>query len=159
MFTKDSISSRMDILLKEDIDFIHANAIAIHGDTSLEESYNIQDPDILRFPSPYSIHAQTVIVKRDLYKKFGLYDERLKSRSDREMWWRFFGKSKEDDIKVKRYFLDQPVAYYRYHEKSMTMKRQKNKKYDKKVRQLAETVFEDRDKNGITKDNTIFLED
>jgi hypothetical protein len=37
--------------------------------------------------------------------------------------------------------------------------RQRNKKYDKKVRKLAEVVYNDRKENGITKDNTIFLED
>jgi glycosyltransferase involved in cell wall biosynthesis len=159
MYTIDSISSRMEVLLKSDADFIHADAIAIYGDKTLGQCYKIKDPKMLHFPTPYEIHAQTVIVKRDLYKKFGLYDEKLRSRSDREMWWRFFGKSKDDDIKIAKEYIAHPVAYYRYHDKSMTMMRQRDRKYDRKVRKLAEKVYEDRKDNGITKDNTVFLED
>lgn len=158
MYTRDSISSRMEILLKSNADFIHADAIEIHGNKTLDQCYKIKKPKILHFSTPYEIHAQTVMVKRDLYKKFGMYDERLRSRSDREMWWRFFGKSIGDRTEVIREYVDHPVAYYRYHDKSMMMMRQKNKRYDRKIRELAEKIYEDKKLNGMTENNTIFLE-
>jgi len=159
LYTKDSISVRVEMLLENDVDFIHADALAINGDISLKQCYKTNDFKVLHFPTPYEIHAQTVMVKRSLYEKFGLYDERLRSRSDREMWWRFFGQSEKDEDKVKRAYVDYPVAYYRYHDKSMTMMRQRNRKYDKEVRKLAESIYKDKNKNGINKSNTIFLND
>ena len=159
MYTKDSISVRVKVMLENDSEFVHADSIPIYGDKTLEQCYKIKNPEVLQSPSKYEIHAQTVMVKRNLYQKFGLYDERLRSRSDREMWWRFFGQSEKDKSSVLRSYVNHPVVYYRHHNSSMTLMRQRNKKYDKKVRKLTEVVYNDRKINGITKDNTIFLED
>jgi hypothetical protein len=69
------------------------------------------------------------------------------------MWWRFFGQKDGDKEHISRIFMDYPVVYYRYHDKSMTNKRNKNKKYDKEVRGLAEKAYDFR-KTGITRENT-----
>ncbi len=158
MLTKKSISIRMDALVKNNVDFVHANAIVVNNDMSLKQCYNMTNYKLECFPTPYHIHSQTVLLKRDLHKKFGLYDEKLTSRSDREMWWRFFGQNANDKLFVSRYYLDDSVVYYRYHRKSMTRMRQKKKKYDKYIRKLAEDVCFMRKKEGINRNNTKILE-
>ena len=159
MLTKKSISKRMKIMLKHDADFVHANAFIIKGDYSLKQCYRITNFEIGVFPSPYDIHAQSVMLKKQIHRDFGLYDESLRSRSDREMWWRLFGKSKEDEVenKVKRVYLDKPIVYYRYHRNMMTRFRQKNKNYNKNVRALSESLYQIR-RDGITRENTLFLQ-
>ncbi len=159
MLTKESISKRMKMMLKQDADFVHANAFIIKGDYSLKQCYKITNFEIGVFPSPHDIHAQSVMLKKQVHRDFGLYDESLRSRSDREMWWRLFGKSKDDEVKnrVKRVYLDKPIVYYRYHRNMMTRFRQKNRNYDKKVRALSESLYKIR-KEGITRENTLFLQ-
>ena len=39
-----------------------------------------------------------------IFKKYGLFDENLRSRSDREMWWRLFGKDESEKPKISSYF-------------------------------------------------------
>jgi len=168
MLTKDSVALRVDKIEQSKLDFLSANAIAVYGCISLNDCYNInvskipifspklhlkKKNSLERFSTPYNIHAQTVMVRRSVYNKFGLYDERLRSRSDREMWWRFFGQKTGDKEHISRTFLDYPVVYYRYHDKSMTTKRNKDKRYDKEVRSLAKKAYKLRI-NGITRDNT-----
>jgi len=159
MLTKGSISDRMEVMLKNNADFVHANAFIIKGDCSLKYCYRTTDFEIGVFPSPYDIHAQSVMLKKQIHRDFGLYDESLRSRSDREMWWRLFGKSKEDEVKnrVKRVHLNKPIVYYRYHRNMMTRFRQKNRNYDNKIRVLSEGLYHIR-KEGITKENTLFLQ-
>jgi glycosyltransferase involved in cell wall biosynthesis len=168
MLTKDSVSARVNEIEKSKSMFLHAIAISVYGDISLEDCYHIKisklpmfsdklhlknKPSILRFSTPYHIHSQTTMVRRDVYNKFGLYDEGLKSRSDREMWWRFFGQKDGDKEHISRVFLDYPVVYYRYHDRSMTHKRNKDRNYDKEVRNLSEKAYNLR-KTGITNENT-----
>jgi len=159
MLTRDSISSRIKVMLNEDSEFIHADAIFVSGDISLESCYRMTDPNILHCPSPYSIHAQTVMVKKDVYKRFGLYEERLKSVSDMEMWWRFFGQTEKDEMKIKRSYISYPVVYYRDHGKSMTVYRRKHPQYNEEVKRIAQEVYQRRTKEGINNDNTIMLVD
>jgi len=173
MLTKNSISIRVDALLKNNVPFVHGNAISVYGEITLNQCYKLNPSElelftyknhlkkknmILSFPTPYAIHAQTVMLDRDLHKTFGLYDEKLRSRSDREMWWRFFGQSDNDIMKINKCFVNETVAYYRYHKKSMSRKRQKNSNLDKNVRALSEKIYQQRKNEGITKENTMFLE-
>jgi len=159
MLMKKSISKRMKALQKHDVDFVHANAIVVRDDINLKQCYAIKNPQFEKFPTPYHIHAQTILLKKQIHRDFGLYDERLRSRSDREMWWRLFGQAEGDEVKVKRFYLDRAVVYYRYHRAMMTRFRQKNRDYDKKVRALAEEFYQLRKQDGITRKNTLFLED
>jgi len=106
MMTKNSIEIRIKKLIEFDVQFIYADAITVTGAISLSDCYNIDSSKIKNkklkefsyFSSKdlYNIHAQTVMVRRDVYIKYGLYDENLRARSDREMWWRLFGKNDKD---------------------------------------------------------------
>ncbi len=158
LMTKDSVSIRVKAAIKNNAPFVHANAIKIKGKISLKECYTLKNPFIQRHPSIYEIHAQTIFLRRDIFKIYGMFDENLRSRSDREMWWRLFGKSKKEKSKIKSYYLDKCVAYYRIHSTSMWRKRKRNKALDAKVIRLSEEAYSMRKKEGITKENTRFLE-
>ena len=157
MMTKASIADRLSAAIDSDVPFVHANAIRVKGDISLNKCYKIKDPFIQRHPSVYEIHAQTIFIRRDVFKKYGLFDEGLRSRSDREMWWRLFGKSKEDKPRVKSFHLDKCVAFYRVHSKSMWRTRKRNKNLDRKIIKKSEMAYDLRRREGITQNNTRFL--
>jgi len=104
------------------------------------------------------VHAQTVLMARWVHQKFGLYDEKLRSRSDKEMWWRLFGYGCEGPLLITKVFIKDDVAYYRQHKKSMMSMRRVNKRYDKEVTGLLNRQSKLRRTDGITKENTRFLE-
>jgi len=154
MLTRNSLSCRIKCSLKRKIPFIHAQAVTVGPKMSLQDCY-----DRTRFKRQKpKIHAQTVLAARWIYQKYGLYDENLRSRSDKEMWWRLFDKGCVRDDKVKRFFLKKDVAYYRSHHLSMMHTRRKNKKYNRKVAKKLEDAYRMRQNYGITPKNTRFLE-
>ncbi len=153
MMTKDSISVRVRAALEYDSLFVHARALTVSKKSTLKMCYGIvkgkrQNP---------RIHAQTVMLAREVHQKFGLYDEKLRSRSDKEMWWRLFGKNDECKFKIPKHFVNRDVAYYRWHLQSMMAKRRENPKLQKKLTKQLEKAYQMRQK-GITKENTRFLE-
>ncbi len=62
-------------------------------------------------------------------------------------------------MKVNRCYVKKAVAYYRYHKKSMTKKRQKNPSLDDEVRSLSEKAYVQRKREGINEYNTLFLKE
>lgn len=153
MLVDNSIQSRMDTIIKKSADFVHANAINIKGNLSFEDCKQLKK----RRRGTAKVHAQTVMVKRSVYQKFGLYDENLRSRSDKEMWWRLFGQGLAFQ-RVKRIYIPVDVAYYRRHSKSMMARRKGNPKYQKKVTRALYKAYKMRCEEGVTKENTRFLE-
>ena len=157
MMTKTSLEFRIKNMLKYNVEFVYANAYFVKDNISLKSCYATNNHKINKSLDLYNIHAQSVMMHRDIYKKFGLYDENLRSRSDREMWWRLFGKKKADKIKVSNFYLDQCVAYYRYHRYSMWRKRKRNPEINNMVISKSEKAYVMRKKQGINKNNTRFL--
>jgi glycosyltransferase involved in cell wall biosynthesis len=155
MLTKDSISSRIKLMLNKNVMFVHAMAMDIGPKTTLKYAYKM-NPKKAERRTP-RIHAQTVMLSRQVHIEYGLYDETLRSRSDKEMWWRLFGKSDTDTQLIKKVFLKKDVAFYRRHDLSMMRMRKKNKKYNTKVSRLLNKAYKMRHQDGITKDNTRFL--
>ena len=168
MMTKNSVSVRVKQALKKNANFVHADAIAVYKNDDLKRCYRLKIkslppyskknrakmlPSILHFPTAYEIHAQTVLIHRDVYKRYGLYEEKLRSCSDREMWYRLLGRSQKDVPRVNRSHVAVPVAYYRYHNKSMTHYRYKHKDYNKQVHSFAKKCYNIR-KNKIDSSNT-----
>ncbi len=169
MLTKKSLEVRLEAALKSNLTFIYADALTVYNKISLEECYKL-NPSLIKKKkiegmasysvsiNLYNIHAQSVMIHRGIYMKYGLYDEKLRSRSDREMWWRLFGKDEKEDKKIEAYYLPKAVAYYRYHRYSMWRKRKRNPEIDKKIIKMSEKAYKKRKKEGITKENTRFLE-
>ena len=160
MLTRNSLTCRVKAMLDHNVPFVHGRAIDVYGDISLKECYKIKE-NITRTKA--KIHAQSVLLQRWVHQKYGLYDEKLRSRSDKEMWLRLFGSSYGGDkykspCRVKRTSIKDDVAYYRRHQKSMISMRNKNASYDKKVTKLLYQQYELRKNDGITSKNTRFLE-
>ena len=67
------------------------------------------------------IHAQGVMLKKDIHRKIGLYDEKLWCKSDRE----FFARVWHHGFKIG--FVNEFVALYRRHKKQMHRSKEKMK--------------------------------
>ena len=158
MLTIKSLEIRLKAIVEHGVDFVYANAYLVKGGISLKDCYKSSSHRVNKSLDLYNIHAQSVMMKREVHIKYGLYDENLRSRSDREMWWRLFGNTKKDEKKVSSHYIDKPVAYYRYHRCSMWRKRKRTPKLDQKVIKMSEKAYKMRKKKGITKTNTRFLE-
>lgn len=81
-----------------------------------------------------SIHAQTVMVRRSVYKRIGLYEETLPSRGDKEMWARII-----NNVGIPG-FLNKEVAYYRNHRGQMHRSKAKKKNLPKLERRLMKFI-------------------
>lgn len=94
------------------------------------------------------IHAQSVMVTRQLHKQIGLYDETLRFSSDNEMWRRVirFG--------IIPAHVKEPVAIYRVHGERMSRSGYK-KKRSRKVKDKIIKDVEKRYAEGINQNNTI----
>src|SRR5690606_34946497 len=94
------------------------------------------------------VEASTVLVKRSVYEKFGLYDEDLKWKIDREMWFRLLSQ------KCQKIFIDQHVSIYRKHSKQISQDR--IRKQPAKVNAMFEIVTKKRSVS-LNRNNTIML--
>ncbi len=154
MLTRKSIGSRVKRLRVTNADFVHAQALTVRGPLSLDSCRRITK---FRRLKPV-VHAQTVMLKRWIHCKHGLYDENLRSRADKEMWIRLFGEKLRGPRLANICFLDKDVAYYRRHKKSMMADRVRNPKLQKKLTKDLQQAIKMRKEYGITPENTLFLE-
>lgn len=154
MLTVDSLTARCQVFLDHpDTLLVHARAWVIYGDGD----YNYWNKRLRKISCEKrtkKIHAQTVMVRRSVYLDYGLYDEKLRSRSDNEMWHRLIDVAAIGD---KIHYLDHPVAFYRKHGKSMIEFRKKNPPYNLQQTQVLEEQKALRLREGITRDNTRFM--
>jgi len=97
------------------------------------------------------IHAQTVMMRREFYERFGLYDESLRFSGDNEMWRRAirFG-----CIPIH---LEKAVAIYRVHNQRMSRSEYKRKRVAA-AKEYIKRIVEIRYKEGISSANTPMLE-
>lgn len=154
MLTLDSLSVRVSAIENGNFDFVHGEAVNIQGKTTLNDAYSLNLDKSKKVKA--RIHAQGVIYRRGIHIKYGLYDENLRSRSDKEMWLRLFDKGYgRKDVSKKK--IQNIVAYYRIHEQAMHHKRHFNKKLQKKLSRQLEEAYQER-YNNINKSNTKFLE-
>ncbi|MAG24902.1 hypothetical protein CMI47_04910 [Candidatus Pacearchaeota archaeon] len=86
------------------------------------------------------IHAQGVMLRKEIHSEIGLYDETMRCKSDREMWARIFNR------KYKIGTVKNPVVFYRCHSKQMHRSRWKLKN-NKKLTSLMEKKIEKRKKS------------
>jgi glycosyltransferase involved in cell wall biosynthesis len=157
LLTLNSISVRVEAMRRSSSPMVHAHAINVKGDISLSQCYKI--PLCKTKRTKFTVHAQTVLMKRWVYQKYGLYDEDMRSRSDKEMWWRLLDNYENQNRSlISNYCISDIVAYYRKHKKSMTVMRSRNKKYNNAITALLHRKYKLRKTEGITKENTRFLE-
>jgi len=104
MLTEDSLELRYNVLSKSDKLWIHGEVLVFNNQskTQLSNCSRIwkrnfrqklisEGNDLTTTYHHRLIHAQSVMVKRELHKIVGLYDESLRFSSDNEMWRRIVG--------------------------------------------------------------------
>jgi len=151
MLTPHSLKYRLRAFTSNsNIEFVHGNAYTFKGDGGYE--WCCRKMRKLHIHQGTKIHAQSVMMPRTIYEKYGLYDEELRSKSDKEMWKRLMFVAKINMLKVK-----QCVAFYRRHKDSMIIMRKKNPDYNKEVLRIHNKNVNMRVKEGIHKRNTRFI--
>ena len=139
MVTKNGISLRYK-KIEQGFDFAHGPVLDFtkkDGKIRMKESRlwkkwkkSRQDASCYKL-----IHAQSVMLKKNIHKKIGLYDESLRSKSDREMWARILYHN------FKMSYVEDYVSFYRRHSKQMHRSPEKlkiNDKLQKRVLSLIE---------------------
>ncbi len=132
MLTKNGISIRYK-KIKEGYDFVHGPCIDKKDKRILirNRMWNLW----LKEKSYKYVHAQGIMLRKDIHRKIGLYDETLRCKSDREFFARVF------NYKFKIGTVNKDVAFYRRHKKQMHRSREKlkiNEKLQKEVLKLIE---------------------
>ena len=130
MLSPRSLESRIKHLKLKNKKWVHAKAYEFSGRPPYKFRFR-KRPFILRLNSIIknkkykdlwnNMHAQTVMVHRSVYKKVGLYEEKLRTMGDKEMWARIL-----HNVEVPAY-LNKFVAYYRQHSGQMHRSKEKLK--------------------------------
>jgi glycosyltransferase involved in cell wall biosynthesis len=137
------------------LDMVCANAYKFKGNKSLEwcdaNKINLEITSKM-------CHAQTIMIRKAVYKKYGLYYEKLRSKADKEMWYRI-GVHPKSPFKaaINCEKLNVPVAYYRRHSDAMAIMRTQNKAYDDKIERKFKKRMQQLKKEGINMTNTRFI--
>jgi len=140
MLMKRGIVTRYDKIV-QDYDFVHGPCLDFKDD-ELKRSKMWRQ--WLKSGSYKHVHAQGVMLKKDIHRRIGLYDETLRCKSDREMFARIFNR----DFKIGSVKND--VAIYRRHLEQMHRSKEKmkiNKQLQKEV--LAKIEKRKTDLSGL----------
>lgn len=131
MLTENSLKNRF-VEIERGFDFVHGPALNLKdGQTSISSLWKQWKNSSKDAKSYRYVHAQGVMLRKDVHRKIGLYDENLKCKSDREMWARIFNHG------FKIGTVETPVVIYRNHKKQMSRSKEKLKIND----QLQENVL------------------
>jgi len=159
MLLPDSLKLRM--LFSEDIDFVHgwSHMVKCTDDyksilkTECVPKFvlDIRTKKLMKeaeFRWTFAIEASTVLARRELYEKFGLYDEEMRWTIDREMWHRWLING------VKKRVVPHYVSFYRRHPGQLTQ--DPTKKNPKICNKMLSKNMELR--KNITPENTMLME-
>jgi len=159
MLTPGSLEVRATYLAEHpEVDMVYGTAYTIHDEGGY--GYYCDRIHKLHVQDGRKIHAQTTMLRRSVHLTYGLYDERLKSRSDNEMWNRLnlYGHNPGEPKIVAHRIDEPPFAFYRRHPKSMIEKRKRNPIYNRDVSIALEDAKQMRLEQGIHKGNTPWLD-
>ncbi len=163
MLLKDSIEARYKVLKDSNKLWVHGEALVLQADGSLSDRTTEikkkrrkqmikEGMDLTKEYHHRLIHAQSVMVKRELHKKVGLYDESLRFSSDNEMWRRIIA------LGYIPIHLDKIVAKYRVHDRRMSRSKYKKDRITK-TKEYIIAIVEQRVLEGINENNTKLLKD
>jgi len=104
------------------------------------------------------IHAQTIMIRRSVYERFGLYYEKLRSKADKEMTYRL-GVHRDSPLKkrIKAKKIKNFVAQYRKHKLQMHKLRKANAKVNDRINYIFNKRIKQLKKEGIAKGNTLWI--
>lgn len=131
MLTKNGISIRYK-KIKEGYDFVHGPCLDKKEGRLLVRNrmWNLW----LKEKTYKYVHAQGVMLKKDIHRRIGLYDETLRCKSDREFFARVFNYGFRIGI------VNKDVAFYRRHKRQMHRSKEKLKTNDKLQREVLEKI-------------------
>jgi len=142
MFTENGISIRYN-KLQEGYDLVHGPVLDLRGEKLHESKLWKKWLESKKDASCYRLmHAQSVMLKKDIHRKVGLYDESLRHKSDREMWARVFNRPKQFKIG----WVEEYVSKYRRHPRQMTNSKEK-KKINSRLQKMVLGLVEKRKTN------------
>lgn len=150
--TSKSIESRVNSIVQTGAKWSHGRAYEFSGPKPYKMTYHkrkyIRRFEEMRKNNKYKglwqcMHAQTVMVKREVYEQVGLYEESLRSMSDKEMWARI-----QNNVGLPS-FVDGFVACYRRHEKQMHVSPYKLKRL-KSLQKALDNFVASRKKGDFT---------
>lgn len=125
-----SLSLRYEAIQKG-FDFVHGPALDfVDGKLSPSKLWK----QYLEKPSYKRVHAQGVMLRKQIHREIGLYDESLRCKSDREMWARIFNHGYRIGT------VDQPVVVYRMHPNQMHRSKEKAAINDRLQAEVLEKI-------------------
>lgn len=144
MLIRNSLRNRVEYLKSHpEIQWLHAKAYEFGINKPYVFTYK-RRPFIKRFESMSKkgqykdlwncIHSQTVMTRRSVYEKAGLYEETMRSSADKEMWARLI-----NNVGMPG-FLKDFVSCYRIHDKQMHRSREKMKRIEKIKKNLLSFI-------------------
>jgi glycosyltransferase involved in cell wall biosynthesis len=151
--TPKSLQLRYDALKDSKKLWVHGECLVLQSDGTLTQDSRRwkrgfrkklirQGMDLTKDYHHRLIHAQSVMVRRELHEKCGLYDDALRFSSDNEMWRRVLGMGHIPE------HIEDFVAIYRVHPDRMARSAYK-KKHGPKVKQQIIKDVERRVTEGI----------
>ncbi len=134
MLTENSLRIRYE-KIKEGYDFVHGPVMDLRSCGLVQSRLWKKWLKSKKDPSSYKfVHAQSVMLRKNIHRKIGLYDENLRCKSDREMWARIFNHN------FKIGWVNEPVSIYRIHASQMHKSKEKSKINDKLQEQVLEII-------------------
>jgi glycosyltransferase involved in cell wall biosynthesis len=134
MLTKESLLLRYR-KLQEGYDLVHGPALDYQGGAIKNLPVSPLWKKWLADQTSYrNVHAQTVMLRKDVHRRVGLYDVALRSKSDREMWARVFNHG------FRIGWVTEPVAVYRHHPNQMHKSKEKLRINDRLQQEVVEKI-------------------
>jgi len=141
MLTSNSLKIRYDKLL-EGYDFVHGPCLDKKEGRPLIR--NRLWGEWLNKNTWKNVHAQGVMLKKEIHRKIGLYDEILRCKSDREFFARVFN----HNFKIGT--VEEDVAFYRRHKKQMHRSKEKLEINDKLQKEVMKKIkIREKDLSGL----------
>jgi len=153
LLTKDSLKSREECLIQHpDVDMVAGAILRAEGEMSYEDIMGKIWPI---HPTELPIHS--ILFRRSVFQAHGLFFEGLRSREDKEMWYRLgLHRNAFCEKKVKIKTIDVAAGIYRRHDDSKRKLRKIDRDFDISINMIFDARVKDVDLHGVTKENTRF---
>lgn len=95
-------------------DLVCGQVVMIEPETTLKQAYQLSAiPSFGHGGRLRDFFGPTVMMRRALFERYGLFDEQLRYKADREMWVRLFGFDKHRTNRGTFVTLPEVLGYYR----------------------------------------------
>ncbi|AWB45807.1 glycosyl transferase [Paenibacillus sp. CAA11] len=121
LFYRHKVSTQLQYMLKQGAEVSHTNFNYINAAGKITRrraggTYPSTRALAESFMSGNPVNGCTVMIRRDVFDRYGLFDERLPYTHDLEFWFRLLLSGVRFD------YLDLPLTAYRWHERMGTLR-------------------------------------